>query len=125
MLAAEYGAANAPQFQNKSGSVANLIVAQRAAAEGIEIGTFSLRMAEFAAVSAFDIDERALSALAKAASPLRPLTVARREGAGAKDLPVKGEEVIAMDQGRSGMGSYHTSTAPRGDRQNLRVSSMP
>src|ERR1700730_3820925 len=45
------------------------------------IGTFSLRMAEFAAVSAFDIDERALSALAKAAStaPLRPLTVARRD----------------------------------------------
>src|SRR5437868_14682569 len=45
------------------------------------IGTFALRMAEFAAVSAFDLDERALSALAKAAcpAPLRPVALARRD----------------------------------------------
>jgi 23S rRNA (uracil1939-C5)-methyltransferase len=45
------------------------------------IGTFALRMAEFAAVSAFDFDDRALSALARAActAPLRPLAVARRD----------------------------------------------
>jgi 23S rRNA (uracil1939-C5)-methyltransferase len=38
-------------------------------------------MAEFAAVSAFDLDERALSALAKAAcpAPLRPVALARRD----------------------------------------------
>ncbi len=45
------------------------------------VGTFALRLAEVAAVSAFDFDECALSALAKAAraAPLRPIQAARRD----------------------------------------------
>ncbi len=45
------------------------------------IGTFALRLAEFATVSAFDHDEGALSALAKAAytAQLKPVKVARRD----------------------------------------------
>jgi 23S rRNA (uracil1939-C5)-methyltransferase len=45
------------------------------------IGTFALRLAEFATISAFDLDETALSALDKAAraAPLRPVKVARRD----------------------------------------------
>ena len=45
------------------------------------IGTFALRLAEFATVSAFDLDEGALSALAKAAyaARLKPVKVARRD----------------------------------------------
>jgi 23S rRNA (uracil1939-C5)-methyltransferase len=44
------------------------------------IGTFALRVAEFAAVHAFDIDAEALAALAKAAAaaPLREVVTARR-----------------------------------------------
>lgn len=45
------------------------------------VGTFALRMAEFATVNAFDIDEAALSALAKAArvKGLRPVAVSPRD----------------------------------------------
>jgi 23S rRNA (uracil1939-C5)-methyltransferase len=45
------------------------------------VGTFALRMAEFATVDAFDLEEAALSALAKAArvKGLRPVSVAPRD----------------------------------------------
>lgn len=45
------------------------------------IGTFALRLAEFASVRAFDLDEAALAALAKAAAaaPLREVVTARRD----------------------------------------------
>jgi 23S rRNA (uracil1939-C5)-methyltransferase len=45
------------------------------------VGTFALRMAAFATVDAFDLEEAALSALAKAArvKGLRPVSVARRD----------------------------------------------
>src|SRR3984893_3513775 len=45
------------------------------------VGTFALRMAEFATVDAFDIDEAALSALAKTArvKGLRPVAVSPRD----------------------------------------------
>ncbi|MBO0733726.1 MAG: class I SAM-dependent RNA methyltransferase [Methylocapsa sp.] len=45
------------------------------------IGTFALRLAEFAAVDAFDLDETALAALAKGAhaAHLRPAAVRRRD----------------------------------------------
>ncbi|MDQ6701837.1 MAG: RNA methyltransferase [Pseudomonadota bacterium] len=45
------------------------------------VGTFALRMAEFATVDAFDLEEAALSALAKAArvKGLRPVTVSPRD----------------------------------------------
>ena len=45
------------------------------------VGTFALRLAEFAQVAAFDLDERALRALEKAAHApgFRPVRVARRD----------------------------------------------
>ncbi|HMF07046.1 MAG TPA: class I SAM-dependent RNA methyltransferase [Methylocella sp.] len=45
------------------------------------IGTFALRLAEFAAVTAFDLDKGALSALAKAAhtAQFKPVKAARRD----------------------------------------------
>ena len=45
------------------------------------VGTFALRMAEFASVDAFDLDEAALKALAKAArvEGLRPVNVKTRD----------------------------------------------
>ncbi|HXN89823.1 MAG TPA: RNA methyltransferase, partial [Methylocella sp.] len=43
------------------------------------VGTFALRMAEFATVDAFDLEEAALSALAKAARGLRQVAVSPRD----------------------------------------------
>jgi 23S rRNA (uracil1939-C5)-methyltransferase len=67
-------------------ALAARVCAQMAGAKQIAdlfcgIGTFALRLAEFTAVSAVDLDEGALSALAKAAgtAPLRPVKVARRD----------------------------------------------
>jgi 23S rRNA (uracil1939-C5)-methyltransferase len=50
------------------------------------VGTFALRMAAFATVDAFDLEEAALSALAKAArvKGLRPVSVARRDLSGVR-----------------------------------------
>ena len=67
-------------------ALAARVCAQMAGAKQIAdlfsgIGTFALRLAEFAAVTAFELDPGALSALAKGArtAPLRPVKVARRD----------------------------------------------
>jgi 23S rRNA (uracil1939-C5)-methyltransferase len=79
------------------------------------IGTFALRMAEFATVSAFDLDEAALRALARAAatSGLRPVAVAWRDlyrrPLGPKEL--EDFDAIVFDPPRAGSESQARAIA--------------
>ncbi|MCI0736537.1 MAG: RNA methyltransferase [Beijerinckiaceae bacterium] len=78
-------------------------------------GTFTLRLAEFANVDAFDVDEAALTALARAAAieGLRPVSVSRRDlfrrPLGADEL--KRFDAAVFDPPRSGAESQAIALA--------------